>query len=87
MRIARLNQQVQSPYCVGGSQINSKLSAEGLQDALLALYEECSSEKLRKEPDVAAFLDKCKLSFLLLLLSLINIMHTTQDKIFQTILS
>ncbi|KAF4517256.1 hypothetical protein B566_EDAN011641 [Ephemera danica] len=57
-RILRLNQQLMSPYCQGGTAVNSKLHVEGLQDALLALYEECGCDRLKKIPEVASFLEK-----------------------------
>lgn len=60
VRIARLNQMLTSPYSQGGTLVNSRLSAEGLQDALLALYDECSSDKMKRDPDVASFVEKCK---------------------------
>lgn len=57
-RILRLNQQLMAPYCQGETAVNSKLHVEGLQDALLALYEECGCDRLRKIPEVASFLKK-----------------------------
>jgi hypothetical protein len=59
-RISRLNQQLLSPYCQDGAAVNTKLHVEGLQDALLALYEECNCERLKKIPEISSFLEKCK---------------------------
>jgi len=58
-RVARLNQILQSPYCNGGSEINSFVTTDTLQDALLALYDECNKESLKKEPAIAEFVEKC----------------------------
>lgn len=41
------------------------IGQEGLLDALLVLYDECNTDKLKKEKNVAAFVDKCKIEFLL----------------------
>lgn len=50
---------LQSPYSKNGSAINPTLNTDALQDALLALYDECNKESLRKEPTIAEFVDKC----------------------------
>lgn len=63
-RVSRLNQILQSPYSKSGSAINPTLTTDALQDALLALYDECNKESLRKEPTIAEFVDKCKIYFI-----------------------
>ena len=37
------------------------LAKEGLLDALLLLYDECSNDTLIKIPNVSSFVEKCKL--------------------------
>jgi citron Rho-interacting kinase len=59
-RVARLNQILQSPYCKGSAEINSTMTLDALQDALLALFEECNKESLKKEPIIAEFIEKCR---------------------------
>jgi hypothetical protein len=65
-RVSRLNQILLSPYSKSGTAINPTLTTDALQDALLALYDECNKDSLRKEPTIAEFVDKCKTSIIFL---------------------
>ncbi|CAB3369572.1 Hypothetical predicted protein [Cloeon dipterum] len=58
-RIAKLNLRLQSPYIgLEGDEINNKMNTEAMQDALIALYDECNKEALKKEEPVAEFVEK-----------------------------
>jgi hypothetical protein len=65
-RVSRLNQILLSPYSKSGTAINPTLTTDALQDALLALYDECNKDSLRREPTIAEFVDKCKTSIIFL---------------------
>ncbi|XP_059479553.1 citron rho-interacting kinase [Neocloeon triangulifer] len=57
-RVACLNLRLQSPFDKGGNEVNSKMNTDALQDALVALYDECKKESLRKEPAISEFVEK-----------------------------
>ena len=57
-RLSRLNQLFVGKAGSGGWRTH--IAREGLLDALLVLYEECTQEELRRDKHVSAFVDKCK---------------------------
>ncbi|XP_023664142.2 citron rho-interacting kinase isoform X2 [Paramormyrops kingsleyae] len=57
-RCSRLNHLLQGKGSLQGRQTDSSMTREGLLDALLLLYEECSSPELMKIKHIAKFVNK-----------------------------
>lgn len=50
----------------GAGNVNAKkhyLGREGLIDALILLYDECNNDALKKDRNIALFVEKCNLIF------------------------
>jgi hypothetical protein len=64
VRIARLNSIFLGRADAGN--VNAKkhcLGREGLMDALILLYDECNNDALKKDRNIALFVEKCNVIF------------------------
>jgi citron Rho-interacting kinase len=64
VRIARLNSVFLGR--AGAGNVNAKehyLRREGLLDALILLYDECNNDALKKDRNIALFVEKCNVMF------------------------
>jgi citron Rho-interacting kinase len=64
VRIARLNSIFFGRR--GAENVHAKkhcLGREGLLDALILLYDECNNDTLKKDPNIAVFVEKCNVLF------------------------
>lgn len=65
VRSARLNNHVLGRNINNASASMKCVAREGLLDALMALYDECNSDILKKsDKNIALFVDKCNLNYL-----------------------
>jgi len=60
-KTSKLNQLLQDKLVRGSSTL--QINREGLIDALLVLYEECTSDELKKNQYISKFVKKCKYVF------------------------
>lgn len=61
VRIARLNNLFLGRVGAGNMHY---LGREGLMDALVVLYDECNNDHLKKDQNIALFVEKCMYFFL-----------------------
>jgi citron Rho-interacting kinase len=64
VRIARLNSLFMGRVCAGNGLVKKHcLGREGLMDALIVLYDECNNDTLKKDRNIALFVEKCMYFF------------------------